>query len=91
MASTTAAASAWFNKGEYDRAIPDFSEAIRINPKFAGYWGNRGGSLCGQEENMIAPSPTIDEAIRINPKMPDLCSTAAATSWKRQGRLCAAP
>ena len=33
---------AYINKGDYDRAIADYTEAIRLDPKYAIAYGNRG-------------------------------------------------
>jgi len=42
----------WFNKGvdlygqsKYDEAIKAFDEAIRLDPKYAEAWNNKGGAL----------------------------------------------
>ena len=37
--------NAWYQKGDYDRAIANYSNAIEINPSFAVAYGNRGGCL----------------------------------------------
>jgi tetratricopeptide (TPR) repeat protein len=36
--------SVYFTKGDYDRAIKDFDEAIRLDPKDAGAYNNRGSA-----------------------------------------------
>ena len=53
-------------RGEYESAIADYSEAIRINPNDATVYYNRGTSSyrIGRYESAIAD---FDEAIRINP------------------------
>lgn len=38
------------DKGDYDRAISDFSEAIRIDPKYALAWQHRGAALLRRNE-----------------------------------------
>jgi tetratricopeptide (TPR) repeat protein len=54
-------------KGEYDRAIPDFDEAIRLDPKFAQAYNNRGIAYNnkGSYDRAIAD---FDEAIRLDSK-----------------------
>jgi lipoprotein NlpI len=53
-------------KGEYDRAVADFSAAIRLSPQHATAYGNRGLAYGekGQSERAIAD---FDEAIRLAP------------------------
>ena len=57
----------WKGKGQLDRAIADYSEAIRINPKYAVAYNNRGFSYDnkGDYERAIAD---FTEAVRHNPK-----------------------
>jgi tetratricopeptide (TPR) repeat protein len=76
---------AYRNKGEYDRAIADFDEAIRLNPKFAIAYYNRGNSHWhkGEYDRAIAD---FDEAIRLDPKMDDAYQNRANT-WKYKGDL----
>ena len=38
------------DKGDYDRAISDFSEAVRIDPKYALAWQHRGAALLRRNE-----------------------------------------
>jgi len=53
-------------KGQYDEAIRDFNEAIRLNPNVAVYYSNRGYSYLekGQHDEAIRD---CTEAIRLNP------------------------
>ena len=37
-------ASDWSNKGDYDQAIKDYSEAIKLDPGLAVAWNNRGSA-----------------------------------------------
>jgi tetratricopeptide (TPR) repeat protein len=57
---------AYLLKDQYDRAIEDFDQAIRINPTYALAFVSRGGaySAKGQYDRAIED---FDQAIRINP------------------------
>jgi tetratricopeptide (TPR) repeat protein len=54
-------------KGDYDRAIPDFSEAIRINPKLVDAWRHRGAALLGKNE-FERGIADMTEVIRLDPR-----------------------
>ena len=57
-------------KGDHDRAIADFSEAIRLDPQNAAAYRNRGLGYDnkGERDRAIAD---FDQAIRIDPKYAD--------------------
>jgi tetratricopeptide (TPR) repeat protein len=57
---------AYVKKGEYDRAIQDYDEAIRLDPNFAKAFNNRGAAYAAKGENDRAIQD-YDEAIRLNP------------------------
>jgi tetratricopeptide (TPR) repeat protein len=59
-------AAAWSHKGDYDRAIADYDEAIQLNPKYAHAYNHRGMAYIdkGDYDRGIAD---YDEAIRLNP------------------------
>ena len=46
---TSTAGDAWQEKKEYEKAIADYSEAIRLEPKYAVAYYDRGDRLVGQE------------------------------------------
>jgi len=58
---------AYNRKGEYDRAIADLDEAIRLDPKFALAYNNRGVAYKNKGE-LDRAITDFDEAIRLNPK-----------------------
>src|SRR6478609_5042777 len=57
----------YWRKGDTDRAIADYTEAIRLDPKFAVAYANRGlaHSDKGDTRRAIAD---YNEAIRLDPK-----------------------
>jgi tetratricopeptide (TPR) repeat protein len=58
--------NAYLDKGQYDRAIQDFDQAIRLNPNYAGAFNNRGHAYDekGQPDRAIQD---YDQAIRLGP------------------------
>ena len=59
--------NAYYSKGEDDRAISDFDEAIRLRPRFAIAYNNRGVVYRKQGKYELAISD-FDRAIKLNPK-----------------------
>jgi len=59
--------NAWYDKKDYDRAIADYTEAIRIDPEYSKAYNGRGiayDNKC-EYDNAIED---CNEAIRINPE-----------------------
>jgi carboxyl-terminal processing protease len=59
--------AAYHQKNDFDRAIADYSEAIRLDPKYALAFGNRGSTYDDKKEFDRAIAD-YNEAIRLNPK-----------------------
>jgi tetratricopeptide (TPR) repeat protein len=57
----------WLNKKEYDKAIADFDQAIRLDPKDAYAYHNRGLAWSDKKEYDKAIAD-YSEAIRLDPK-----------------------
>jgi tetratricopeptide (TPR) repeat protein len=59
-----------YQKKEYDKAIPDFTEAIRLDPKFAPAYRDRGSSYSRLKEYDKAVAD-LTEYIRLKPEDPE--------------------
>jgi len=59
--------SAYYDKGEYDIAIADFNDALRIGPPSGIIYHNRGNSFRSRRDYAKAIDD-YDEAIRLGPK-----------------------
>jgi tetratricopeptide (TPR) repeat protein len=57
---------AWSDKGEFDRAIQDFNEAIRLDPNYADAFNNRGVAYAGKGDSSQAIAD-FDRAIQLDP------------------------
>jgi membrane associated rhomboid family serine protease/tetratricopeptide (TPR) repeat protein len=58
---------AWLAKGDNDRAIADFTEAIRFDPKNSWTFNNRGWAF-NKKSDYDRALADLDEAIRLDPK-----------------------
>lgn len=77
-------ANAWYYKGEFDRAIADYDEAIRIDPNFAEAYLNRGLPWAekGEFDRTIAD---CNAAIRLNPRYANAYRNRA-NAWVAKGQ-----
>jgi len=57
---------AWSDRGDYDRAIADFNQAIRLDHNYADAFNNRGVAYSGRGDPARA-IPDFDRAIQIDP------------------------
>ena len=58
---------AYYDKGDDDRAIAEFNEAIRLDPKFAYAYSSRGLAY-DHKGDLGHADPDYNEAIRLDPK-----------------------
>lgn len=73
----------YFNKKQYDRAIQDYNEAIRINPNNAHAFAGRGNAYSKEGRYDLAIRD-FEEGMRLNPKFNLLSNRAAAYFGKGQ-------
>ncbi len=76
---------AWHRKGDLDRAIADYNEALRLNPQFANAFNNRANDWNnkGDLDHAIAD---YNEAIRLNPHYTD-AFFGRSLVWVNNGNL----
>jgi len=76
----------YIEKGNYDRAISDFNELIRLNPNEAATYNNRGVAYYKKEvyERAIAD---YTEAIRLNPNYAEAYKNRGLASYSYQREL----
>jgi tetratricopeptide (TPR) repeat protein len=76
-------ANAYYGKGDHDRAIHDYDQAIRLNPGHANSFSNRGAAYArrGDYDRAIQ---NYDEAIRLNPNHADAFSNRGV-AYARKG------
>lgn len=75
---------AWAHEGEYDKAIADYDEAVRLDPKNASVYCFRGDALNKKLEYDKAIAD-YDEAIRLDPKKA-LAFYCRGSFWDGKGK-----
>ena len=74
---------AWYNKGDYDRAISDFNKAIELNSKHPDAYNNRGIAWYDKGDHGLAISD-FSKAIELNPRYADAYG-ARGNAWIKKG------
>ena len=65
----------WFSKGVYDKAIADYSEAIRINPRLAVAYNNRCLTRGVVGKELVEALSDCDQALKLLPNNMDAHDT----------------
>jgi tetratricopeptide (TPR) repeat protein len=73
---------AYSGKGEHDRAIADYDQAISLDPKFVLAWNGRGNAHAGEGDYDSAIAD-FDEALKLDPDFTD----ARESRWRAQAAL----
>jgi tetratricopeptide (TPR) repeat protein len=74
--------NALLNKNDYDKAIEEFSQAIRLDPKYPGAYHSRGRAWEGKRDTEKAIAD-YTEAIRVDPKF---TQAYVSRNWLRRTR-----
>ena len=76
-------ASAFRDKGDYDRALADYDMSIRLFPEVAAYWMNRGGLRSSREEFDLAITD-LTKAIQLDPTL-WMSFNNRSVAWREKG------
>jgi tetratricopeptide (TPR) repeat protein len=55
----------WAGKWDYDKAMPDFDHAIRLDPNVAEFYFGR-GDICSEQQDYVEAISDYNEAIRLD-------------------------
>ena len=83
--------AAYYAKGDLDRAIADYDEAIRLDPKEAIAYNNRGVALPYHKATTTAPSPTTTRRSGSIPNTPSPTTTGASRTTPRATTIAPSP
>ena len=75
----------WFHRGDFDRAIADYNQAIQLDPKYGVAYTNRGSAL-GSKGNFDRAIADFDQAIQLDPKDAD-AYYSRGRAWSGKGDL----
>ncbi len=75
----------WFHKKDYDKAIADYDEAIKLDPKYTHAYFHRGLAWLWKKDYDKAIRD-YTEAIRLNPKDPD-SFVGRGLAWRAKGEF----
>lgn len=73
----------WLNEGEPDKAIPEFSKAIELDPKMADAYYQRGAKTIDVGGDMAAAMKDLDKAIALDAKHSDAYLTRG-DAWEKK-------
>ncbi len=76
--------NAYADKGQPDRAIEDYDQALRLNPNYAAAYHNRGSVYLDRAQYDRAIQD-FDQAIRLNPN-DVLALINRGIAWRRKGQ-----
>ena len=75
-------AYAYRNKGDYDKAIADYTEAIRLDPKYAVAYYSRGCDL-PEQGRLRQGDCRLHRAIRLDPKLATAYCNRGVAYWNK--------
>jgi tetratricopeptide (TPR) repeat protein len=73
----------WYSKNEYDKAIGEFNDAIRLDPTYTDAYDDRGLVWCDKREYGKAIAE-YNQALAINPDDANACNRRGIV-WMRKG------
>lgn len=74
---------AWYLKKDYDKAIGEYDEALRLNPRLAAVYSNRGLALSNKMD-LDKAMDDFNEAIRLDPRLARAYNNRGVV-WRENG------